>query len=131
MYTEMILDYYKFPRNFGTLEKADIKSRDTNPLCGDEIEFQINLDENKKVKEVKYSGKGCAISQAAASMLTELMQGKTVDELKKISKGDIYDLLGITLSPVRVKCALLGLKVMKIGVYTYLSEEIKLDEDEK
>ena len=117
MYREVILDHYKNPRNRGQLEPADISYEDDNPLCGDRIRIDIRLDENKRVKEVAFSGQGCAISQASASMLTEEILGKSVDELKQISKEDILELLGIELGPVRLKCALLSLKVLKAGVY--------------
>ncbi len=117
MYREVILDHYKNPRNRGQLEPADISYEDDNPLCGDRIRIDIRLDENRRVKEVAFSGQGCAISQASASMLTEGILGKSVEELKQIGKEDILELLGIELGPVRLKCALLSLKVLKAGVY--------------
>lgn len=117
MYREVILDHYKNPRNHGQLEPADISYEDDNPLCGDRLRIDIRLDENKRVKEVAFSGQGCAISQASASMLTEEILGKSVEELKQIGKEDILELLGIELGPVRLKCALLSLKVLKAGVY--------------
>ena len=120
IYSEIILDYYRHPRNKGHLESPQIHARDTNPLCGDVIEFQMILDGNDTVKDVMYSGQGCAISQASASMLTELVKGKSLDEVRKISKEDILDLIGGQLSAVRLKCALLSLKVMKTGLYSYL-----------
>ncbi len=115
MYQENILDYYKNPRNYGRIENPDIKARDNNPLCGDEIEMEIKLSENK-VKEAKFNGHGCAISQASASMLTEMLVGKTLEELKNIKKEDIVKLLGIEISPVRLKCALLSLGVLRLGL---------------
>ncbi len=121
IYRELILDYYRSPRNFGKLEKFDIAARDTNPLCGDEIEMQIRVGEGHKIEEIKYTGKGCAISQASASMLTELAKGKPLEWVKALSKEDIFELLGnADLGPSRVKCALLGMKVLKTGVYGYL-----------
>jgi nitrogen fixation protein NifU and related proteins len=121
IYRELILDYYRNPRNYGKLEKFDIDARDTNPLCGDEIEMQIRVGEGQKIEEIKFAGKGCAISQAAASMLTELAKGKPLDWVKKLSKEDIFKMLGnAELGPSRVKCALLGMKVLKTGVYGYL-----------
>ncbi len=117
MYREVILDHYKNPRNRGKLEPADISFEDDNPLCGDRIRIDIRLDENRRVKEVAFSGQGCAISQASASMLTEEIVGKSLDDLKQIGKEDILELLGIELGPVRLKCALLSLKVLKAGVY--------------
>ncbi len=121
IYRELILDYYRNPRNFGKLEKFDIDSRDTNPLCGDEIEMQIRLSDGQKIEEIRFTGKGCAISQASASMLTELAKGKQLDWVKGVAKEDIFKLLGDPeLGPSRVKCALLGMKVLKTGVYGYL-----------
>ncbi len=120
IYTEIILDYYRHPRNKGHLENPQISAKDSNPLCGDVIEIQMVLDGNDTVKDVKYDGQGCAISQASASMLTELMKGKSLDEVRKISKEDILSLIGGQLSAVRLKCALLSLKVMKTGLYSYL-----------
>ena len=121
IYREIILDYYRNPRNFGRLEKFDINSRDTNPLCGDEIEMQVRVGEGQKIEEIKFTGKGCAISQASASMLTELAKGKPLEWVKQVSKEDIFKLLGNPdLGPSRVKCALLGMKVLKTGVYGYL-----------
>ena len=121
IYRELILDYYRNPRNYGKLEGFDIEARDTNPLCGDEIDMQIRLGEGKKIQEIKFSGKGCAISQASASMLTELAKGKELDWVKQVSKEDVFKMLGNPeLGPSRVKCALLGMKVLKTGVYGYL-----------
>ncbi len=120
IYTEIILDYYRHPRNKGQLENPQISAKDSNPLCGDVIEIQMVLDGNDTVKDVKYNGQGCAISQASASMLTELVKGKSLDEVRKISKEDILSLIGGQLSAVRLKCALLSLKVMKTGLYSYL-----------
>jgi len=121
IYREIILDYYRNPRNFGRLEKFDIEAHDTNPLCGDEIEMQIKVGEGQKIEEIKFTGKGCAISQASASMLTELAKGKQLDWVKGVSKEDVFKLLGNPdLGPSRVKCALLGMKVLKTGVYGYL-----------
>jgi nitrogen fixation NifU-like protein len=121
IYRELILDYYRNPRNFGKLEKFDIDARDTNPLCGDEIEMQIRVGEGQKIEEIKFVGKGCAISQASASMLTELAKGKQLEWVRQVTKDDIFRMLGNPdLGPSRVKCALLGMKVLKIGVYGYL-----------
>ncbi|MDQ3855668.1 MAG: SUF system NifU family Fe-S cluster assembly protein [Chloroflexota bacterium] len=116
-YREYILDHYRNPRNRGVLEAPDYTYEDSNPLCGDEIRIDLRLDKQGAVEDVKFSGRGCAISQASASMLTELVEGKSLEEVKAISKEDLLDTLGITLSPVRVKCALLSLKVLKAGVY--------------
>jgi nitrogen fixation NifU-like protein len=121
IYRELILDYYRNPRNFGKLEKFDIDARDTNPLCGDEVEIQIRVGEGAKIEDIRFVGKGCAISQASASMLTELAKGKKLDWVKQLAKEDVFKMLGNPdLGPSRVKCALLGMKVLKTGVYGYL-----------
>jgi nitrogen fixation NifU-like protein len=117
LYREIIIDRYKNPQYRGTLSPADITFEDDNPLCGDHIRVDIRLDENERVSEATYSGHGCAISQASADLLVESIQGKTVDELKALTKEDVLDLLGIELGPVRLKCALLSLKVLKAGAY--------------
>jgi len=123
VYSEIILDYYRHPRNKGTLDHPQISAKDSNPLCGDIIEMQLEVDKNNSVKEVRFNGQGCAISQASASMLTELVKGKTLDDARKISKDEILSLIGGQLSAVRLKCALLSLKVLKTGVYNYLGSE--------
>jgi len=125
IYREIILDYYRNPRNYGKIQNPDVAQRDSNPLCGDELEMHLNIKDNKVV-DVKFTGKGCAISQASASMLTELIMGKDFDYVKKLSKEDILDNLGLhDLGPARIKCALLSLKVLKSGLYSYLSEKLK------
>jgi nitrogen fixation NifU-like protein len=123
IYKDIILDYYRNPRNFGDLSNPDVRVKDSNPLCGDVVEMQLKIN-NGKVEDVRFKGKGCAISQASASMLTEVIKGKTLDEIKAISKADILNLLGIDPGPTRIKCALLGLKVAKLGVYGYLGQAI-------
>lgn len=120
VYSEIILDYYRYPRNKGQLSSPQIKAKDSNPLCGDVVEIQMELDSDSHVKDVRFNGQGCAISQASASMLTELVKGKSIDDVRKISKEDIFSLIGGQLSAARVKCALLSLKVLKTGLYTYL-----------
>ena len=123
IYKDIILDYYRNPRNFGDLPNPDVRAKDSNPLCGDIIEMQLKITDGK-VEDVRFKGKGCAISQASASMLTEVMKGKTLDEIKAMSKTDVLNLLGIDPGPTRIKCALLGLKVAKLGVYGYLGQTI-------
>lgn len=117
IYREVILDHYKHPRHRGTLDPNDISYEDDNPLCGDRIRIDLRLNDDKVVTEAAFSGQGCAVSQAAASMLMEYVIGKSLDELKQLEKQDILDMLGIELGPVRLKCALLSLKVLKVGVY--------------
>ena len=125
IYREIILDYYRNPRNYGKIPDPDISQRDSNPLCGDELEMHINIKDDK-VADVKFTGKGCAISQASASMLTELIMGKDFEYVKKLAKEDILDNLGLqNLGPARIKCALLSFKVLKTGVYTYLVDNLK------
>ena len=131
IYREIILDYYRNPRNFGKIDSPDISIRDSNPLCGDEIEIHVKFD-GDKVKDIKFTGKGCAISQASASMLTEMVMGKTLDDMKKVGKEDILESLGLpNLGPARIKCALLSLKTLKLGVYSYLAEKIGSADAEK
>jgi nitrogen fixation protein NifU and related proteins len=116
LYREVILDHYKNPRNKGTLEPADFSYEDTNPLCGDEIRIDLRV-EGDRVSDIKFSGRGCAISQAAASILTEMVANQLLDEVKALTKDDLLDELGVPISPARMKCALLGLKVLKAGIY--------------
>jgi len=117
LYRELIIDRYKNPHFRGSLEPHDITFEDDNPLCGDHIRIDLRIDDDDKVSEVAFDGHGCAISQAAADLLAESVMGKTLDEVKQINKQDILDMLGIELGPVRLKCALLSLKVLKAGVY--------------
>ena len=119
MYQENILDHYKNPRNFGKIENASVHHHEYNPLCGDEIEMFLVLDENRKVVDVKFNGHGCAISQASASMLTEQIKSKNIDELKKMTKENILEMLGIPISPVRLKCALLSLDTLKTSILIF------------
>jgi nitrogen fixation NifU-like protein len=113
LYREQILDHYKRPRNFGRLEEYDLDFEDTNPFCGDEQHVYLRLDDEGRVAEVSFEGKGCAISTAATSLLTEELEGKTREELLRLDKDFVLELLGIDISATRMKCALLGLKVVK------------------
>lgn len=117
MYREQIIDRYKHPLMKGTLEPNDYSYEDDNPFCGDRIRIDMRVDEKDIVTEAAFSGTGCAISQASADLLMESIVGKSLDEVKALTKEDILDLLGIELGPVRIKCALLSLKVLKAGVY--------------
>jgi nitrogen fixation NifU-like protein len=123
IYKDIILDYYRNPRNFGELPNPDVRAKDSNPLCGDIIEIQLKIN-GGKVEDIRFQGKGCAISQASASMLTEVAKGKSLDEVKALGKPDVLELLGIDPGPTRIKCALLGLKVLKLGVYGYLGQAV-------
>jgi nitrogen fixation NifU-like protein len=117
LYREIILDHYQNPRKKGKLEPADIDYAEDNPVCGDHIHLTLQLDGNDVVTGVGWEGEGCAISQASASMLYETLVGKSLDEIRTIGKDDVLEMLGIPLSPVRLKCALLSLKVLKAGAY--------------
>lgn len=116
-YRELIIDRYKNPQFHGELEPHDISFEDDNPLCGDHIRVDLRVDANQRVTEASFTGHGCAISQASADLLMESVIGKTLDDLKHLNRDDILDMLGIELGPVRLKCALLSLKVLKAGVY--------------
>ena len=122
MYQEQILDHYKNPRNFGKLDSFDIHYFDTNPLCGDEIEFFVKLDNEGKISEIRFNSKGCAISKAAASLLTLKLKEKRLEEARIMQNEDVFSMLGIEISPMRVKCALLGLKTLQKGIYKYLAK---------
>jgi len=113
LYREQILEHYKRPHNFGRLDDPDLEFEDTNPFCGDEQHVTIRLDDDGRVAEVAFDGKGCAISTAATSMLTDELAGMTAEELVRLPKEFVLDLLGIEISATRMKCALLGLKVVK------------------
>ena len=113
LYRDYILEHYKNPRNFGTLEPHDMEWHDHNPLCGDELGVHVVVDENGKVTDLRFHGHGCAISQAAASISSEELIGKSIDEISKLDADWVIEHLGIDISPTRRKCALLGLKVMR------------------
>lgn len=112
-YRDFILDHYRNPRNFGHLEKADAVAEDMNPLCGDRIRVELQVDPQGTVTDLRFSGKGCAISQASVSMLTETVKGKSLEEIAKLPKDVVLENVGIGISPTRMKCAMLGLKVLK------------------
>lgn len=116
LYRENILDHYKHPRHRGTLENPDITYEDANPLCGDQLRIDIRVEDGR-IAEIRHSGHGCSISQAAASMLCERMAGRPLEEVKDLTRDDMLEMLGIELGPVRLKCALLALKTLKAGVY--------------
>ncbi len=129
MYREVILDHYKHPHNAGTLEHPDSSHEEHNPLCGDHIRIDLQVDRGI-ITDVRFLGSGCAISQASASLLTDELKGKSLDEARAISRDDLLDLIGIPLdkNPVRIKCALLPLKTLKAGIYAYLGSQME-DED--
>jgi nitrogen fixation protein NifU and related proteins len=113
LYREYILEHYKRPHNWGELDHVDLQFHDLNPLCGDELTVQLAVDNEGRIEDVRFSGHGCAISQAAASMASDEVKGMKVDELMKLDRSFILDLLGIDISATRMKCALLSLKVLK------------------
>jgi len=117
LYRELILDHYKNPRNHGLLEAADASAEGQNPLCGDEVSVSIRLGKGDVIEDVGFEGRGCAISQAATSMLTDLVKGKSADEVAAMPKEELLDELGIPLTPVRLKCAILGLGVLKLALH--------------
>ena len=123
MYRQQILDHYKNPRNTGKIENPTFTHVGENPMCGDEIRMDIVLDEAEEVIEkVAFRGDGCAISQASASMLTERMQGMPVADLRDLDRDDIVDMLGVDISPMRIKCAVLAEKVAQDGADIYFDE---------
>lgn len=113
---EFLLDHFKNPRNYGTIDNPDISHEEGNPSCGDVIRIDLKVN-NNVITDVRFSGKGCTISQAAASILTEMIKNKSLDEVKKLTKEDMLSAIGIPLSPIRLKCGLLALKVVKAGAY--------------
>jgi nitrogen fixation NifU-like protein len=127
IYREIILEHSQHPKNRGTLEPADYSYEDTNPLCGDEVRMDVRVKDDH-IAEIKFSGRGCVVSQASASILTEMVEGKSLDEVKAITKDELLDEIGIPVSPARMKCALLGLKVLKAGIYGIDHATEELDE---
>lgn len=129
IYHEMIIDYSRNPLNFGQIENPDVTFHDSNPLCGDSIDIDMNIKENK-ISDIKFHGRGCAICMACSSVLTEITKGKDIDEVKKITKNDILSELGLeNLQAVRIKCALLSLKVLKYALYSYLAKHMSETSD--
>jgi nitrogen fixation protein NifU and related proteins len=129
IYHEMIVDYSRNPINYGEIENHDVTFHDSNPLCGDSIDIDIKIDENK-ITDIKFHGKGCAICMACSSVLTEITKGKSIDDARKIEKNDVLSELGLEhLQAVRIKCALLSLKVLKSALYTYIGKNLSDAED--
>ena len=141
LYREVILDHYKNPRGHGELEGADAHADGQNPLCGDEVSIYVAFGEDgDTIDEIKFSGRGCAISQAATSMLTGIVKGRTATQVAKLPKEELLDEIGIPLTPIRLKCAILGLGVLKVALHRAkgtplpeewrgLENELKLNED--
>ncbi len=125
IYHEMIIDYSRNPLNYGEMENPDVTYHDSNPLCGDSIDIDLKFDD-KKVSDIKFHGKGCAICMACSSVLTEIAKGKDIEEVKKLEKNDVLSELGLeNLQAVRIKCALLSLKVLKYALYSHLAKDMK------
>lgn len=123
IYQDMIIEHYKNPVNIGTIPDANAVAKEYNSLCGDEIEMQVKIIDGKLV-DVKFNGHGCAISQSSTDILIETIKNKNIDDIKKFTIDDFLHVLGIELSPLRLKCALLGLKTLKTAVYSYASEQM-------
>jgi nitrogen fixation NifU-like protein len=118
MYREVILDHYKNPRGHGVLESPDAAAEGQNPLCGDEVSIFVAFgDDGETIDDVRFRGRGCAISQASTSMLMEMVKGRTADEIAAMERDELLDEVGIPLTPVRLKCALLGLGVLKVALH--------------
>jgi nitrogen fixation protein NifU and related proteins len=118
MYREVILDHYKNPRGHGVIEGADAQAEGLNPLCGDEVTIYVQFEEDgETIDEVKFSGRGCAISQASTSMLMEMVKGRKANEIAALPKEELLEEIGIPLTPIRLKCALLGLGVLKVALH--------------
>ncbi len=129
IYHEMIVDYSRNPINYGKIENHDVTFHDSNPLCGDSIDIDMKIDD-EKVTDIKFHGKGCAICMACSSVLTEITKGKSIEDVRKIEKNDVLGELGLEhLQAVRIKCALLSLKVLKSALYTYLGNNMDESQD--
>lgn len=129
-YREYILDHYRNPRNYGTLEQPDAHAEDSNPLCGDQLAIDLQI-EGDRVAAVRFRGRGCAISQASASMLSEMIEGQPVADVVKLGKDDILEALGIPISPARTKCAFLCLRVLHRGLALAGLEQPSSEEDDE
>ena len=141
LYREVILDHYKNPRGHGIIEGADAHAEGENPLCGDEVTISVRFGEDgETIDEIGFEGRGCAISQAATSMLTEMVKGRKASEVAELPKEELLDEIGIPLTPIRLKCAILGLGVLKVALHRAkgtplpeewqgLANELRLDED--
>jgi nitrogen fixation NifU-like protein len=125
LYRQELLDLYRNPTNKGVMLKPDIRTEENNPLCGDQVEISLRLDKNGKVADAMFDGKGCVISMASTSLLLERIKGKTLAEVADISREDLLDMVGISLTPTRVKCAMLPLITVKKGIVEYEAKRKK------
>ena len=123
LYSDQIIQLYRSPINYGELEGANAKLKESNPLCGDYIEVQLKVSADGKIEDAKFTGKGCAISQASACLLTESSKGKTLQEIDALGKEEVLKLLGIDIGPARIKCALLPLKAMQMVSYKFQGKD--------
>ena len=128
LYRDEILEHYRNPHNFGTLEEPTTVKEGANPLCGDRITLMLGIDDQGNVSDVAFTGRGCAISQASASMLTDEIKGKPLDEIAQMGKADVLDNLGIEISPARLKCAMLSLETLRQAVGDRVSWQGAFDE---
>lgn len=119
LYRELILEHYRNPQNYGTIAEPTFAAEGQNPLCGDELHVQVAVDDEDRVARVGFTGQGCAISQAAMSILSDELIGRSLDEVAALTRDDVVEMLGIELTPVRLKCALLGLVVVKMGMHEH------------
>ena len=127
LYRDEILEHYRNPHNFGTLEQPTAVKEGANPLCGDRITLMLGIDDAGNVNDVAFTGRGCAISQASASMLTDEIKGKSLDQIAQLGKVDVLDNLGIEISPARLKCAMLSLETLRQAVGDRVSWEGSLE----
>ena len=130
IYRELILELYRHPLNSGTMENPDAHAKDSNPLCGDEVEIFLKLDSEGKILEAKHSSHGCAISQASTSLLTDMIKNKSLKDAAALDKSSILKAMGNPeLGPVRIKCALLSLKVLKLAAYSHLGKQLDISDE--
>ena len=129
LYRAEILEHYRHPHNFGTLDAPDVVQEGSNPLCGDRLTLMLGIDEEGRVDEVAFTGRGCAISQASASMLTDRVRGLSLEEVAKLGRQDVLDELGIDISPARLKCALLSVDTLRRALEDRVSWQAETEEE--
>ena len=130
LYRDEILEHYRHPHNFGTLEQPDVVQEGSNPLCGDRLTLMLQVDEGGVIRDVAFTGRGCAISQASASMLTDRIRGLTLDDVARIGRADVLDDLGIEISPARLKCALLSIDTLRRSLDGRVAWQVSTEEDD-